>query len=133
MIKDEELRIAFYKNGGAENVLERFEFTQEEEKLIRDAIRTAKMPNPRMKLIDKVDEFLEDVAKHREPISSIEEGNSSEVLEEFEKVIIKDKVKKIEKKYIGNWLYKSVSDDLNMMISLVILILMIITKIVLQD
>jgi len=68
MTKEDELKLKFYKNGTAEAVLERFMFTEKEKKLIQDAIRTANMPNPRMKLIDEVDELLKDVAKFREPI-----------------------------------------------------------------
>jgi fibrillarin-like rRNA methylase len=68
MTKEDKLKIEFYKNGAAEAVLKRFMFTEKEKKLIQDAIRTANMPNPRMKLIDEVDVLLKDVAKFREPI-----------------------------------------------------------------
>jgi len=66
----EKNEIEFYKNGSAESVLKRFVFSKNEEKLIRDAIRTANMPNPRMKLIQEADELLKEVAKSREPITS---------------------------------------------------------------
>jgi len=68
MTKEDKLKIEFYKNGVAEAVLKRFMLTEKEKKLIQDAIRTANMPNPRMKLIDEVDVLLKDVAKFREPI-----------------------------------------------------------------
>jgi len=68
MIEQEELELNFYKNGTAEDVLKRFVFSQEEEKLVRDAIRTSKMQKPRMVLIQKADELLREIAKTRNPI-----------------------------------------------------------------
>jgi hypothetical protein len=70
MSNTELQELEFYKNGSAESVLERFIFNSEEKKLIEDAIRTAKMPKPRMKLIQKADKLLKEVAKNREPIAS---------------------------------------------------------------
>jgi len=65
----EELEVNFYKNGSAESVLKRFEFSEQEIKLIKDAIRTANMSNSRMQLIHKADELLREVTKTREPIN----------------------------------------------------------------
>ena len=68
MTDTEKLELEFYKNGSAESVLNRFVFSEAEEKLVRDAMRTADRPNPRMKLIYEADELLKKVAKTREPI-----------------------------------------------------------------
>ena len=68
MTKTEESELEFYKNGSAENVLKRFEFSEEETRLIQDAIRTANMPKPRMQLIHQVDALLKEVVKNRTPI-----------------------------------------------------------------
>jgi hypothetical protein len=65
----EKQEIEFYKNGSAEAVLKRFVFSEEEEKLVRDAMRTANMPKPRMALIHQADELLKDVAVNRTPIT----------------------------------------------------------------
>ena len=66
---EKQITIEFFKNGSAERVLGRFEFSEEEKKLIQDAIRTANRPNPRMKLIYEADALLKEVAKTRKPIS----------------------------------------------------------------
>ena len=64
----EQLKLEFYQNGSAEAVLNRFKFSEEEEKLVRSAIQTSKMKKPRIHLIHKVDELLKEVAKTRTPI-----------------------------------------------------------------
>ena len=71
--------LEFYKNGSAQSVLKRFHFTDEETQLIKDAIRTANMPHPRMALIHQVDILLKEVAKTRELILP---ENKSEVSSE---------------------------------------------------
>ena len=68
MTKIEEVELEFYKNGSAKSVLSRFHFTDEETKLIQDAIRTANMDHPRIALIHQADALLKEVAKTREPI-----------------------------------------------------------------
>ena len=70
MTNREKLEIEFYKNGSAQSVLKRFNFSQKEKRLIEDAIRTATMAHPRMKLIYEADELLKEVAKTREPLPS---------------------------------------------------------------
>lgn len=65
--KEIERSISFYKGQGVQNVLKRFDFTKEERKKINDAIRTSKLPNPRVKLIYEVDELLKEIAKTRKP------------------------------------------------------------------
>lgn len=70
MNKREKEQLEFYKNGHANAILKRFIFSEEEEKLIHDAIRTSKMQYPRMKLIEQADELLKEVAQTREPITS---------------------------------------------------------------
>ena len=64
----EKIQLELYQNGSAEAVLNRFEFSEDEEKLVRSAIQTSKMKKPRMQLIYKVDELLKEVAKTRTPI-----------------------------------------------------------------
>ncbi|MBT5934187.1 hypothetical protein [Sulfurimonas sp.] len=68
MTEIEKLELEFYKNGSADAVLNRFTFSEKEEKLVRDAMRTAQLANPRMKLIRDADELLREVAKTREAI-----------------------------------------------------------------
>lgn len=68
MTKTELVELEFYKNGSAESVLKRFVFSEKEEKLVRDAIRTANMNHPRLKLIYEADKLLKEVAKNRQPI-----------------------------------------------------------------
>jgi H+/gluconate symporter-like permease len=61
--------------------LKRFIFSEAEEKLVRDAIRTAKMSNPRMKLIHDADLLLKEVAKSREPILSEKEASVEKIVQ----------------------------------------------------
>ena len=68
MTDTEKAEIDFYKNGSVESILKRFVFSEQEEKLVRDAIRTANMLNPRMNLIQEADKLLREVAKTREAI-----------------------------------------------------------------
>ncbi len=77
MIDTEKLELEFYKNGSAEGVLKRFVFSVKEEKLVRDAIRTVQLANPRMKLIRVSDELLREVTKTREPILPTEKTKVS--------------------------------------------------------
>ena len=79
MTGSEKLEMNFYKNGTAEAVLKRFTFSETEEKLIRDAVRTANRPNPRMTLIHQADELLKDVAVNRTPISTSEDIDEAEL------------------------------------------------------
>jgi len=76
MTDTEKLELEFYKNGSAESVLKRFVFSEEEEKLVREAMSTAQRTNPRMKLILNANELLKEVAKSREPIAV--ESNSED-------------------------------------------------------
>ena len=68
MATTEKEDIAFYRNGSAQKVLERFDFSEEEVELINSAIRTANMTHPRMKIIHESNALLKEVAKTREPI-----------------------------------------------------------------
>ena len=82
---EKQITIEFFKNGSAERVLERFEFSEEEKKLIQDAIRTANRTNPRMKLIYEADALLKEVAKTRKPVSPKKSSEMSpEVLANLE-------------------------------------------------
>ena len=77
MTDAEKLELKFYKNGSAEDVLKRYVFSEKEEKLVRDAIRTANMAKPRMALIHQADELLKEVAKNRQPIEPTEKTELS--------------------------------------------------------
>ncbi len=68
MNDQEEIDLEFYKNGLAESVLKRYEFSDEEKELIHSAIRTAKMKHPRMQVVEEADALLKEVAKSREVI-----------------------------------------------------------------
>ena len=70
MTDEDKLTIEFFKNGSAQRVLRRFEFSEAEKKLVEDAIRSAQRANPRMKIIYEADELLKRVAKTRKPIVS---------------------------------------------------------------
>jgi len=60
--------IEFYRGDAAYSVLKRFEFSEDEEKIIYAAIRTAKSSNPKIQLIDQSDKLLKEVAKERDPL-----------------------------------------------------------------
>ena len=77
MTKAEKSELEFYKNGSAEAVLKRFVFSEKEEKLVRDAMRTANMPKPRMALIHQADELLKEVARTRQPMEPTEKTKLS--------------------------------------------------------
>jgi len=68
MTDEEESTLEFYKNGLAERVLKRYEFSEEEQELIHSAIKTAKMKHPRMQVVEEADALLKEVAKSREVI-----------------------------------------------------------------
>jgi len=85
MMSEKEIALEFYQNGSAQSALERFNFSEKEEKLIRDAIRTASMLNPRMKLITEADALLKEVAVSREPILPTEKTEvSAEAIAQLE-------------------------------------------------
>ena len=85
MMSEKEIALEFYKNGSAKSVLERFVFSEQEKKLVRDAIRTASMANPRMKLIEEADALLRDVAVSREAIPTAQKTElSAEAIAQLE-------------------------------------------------
>ena len=85
MTKEENSELEFYRNGSAEAVLKRFVFSEKEEKLVRDAMRTAQLASPRMKLIRDADELLREVAKTREPVAPTEKTEvSAEAIAQLE-------------------------------------------------
>jgi hypothetical protein len=87
-MSDNQLELEFYKNGSAKKVLQRYEFTSDEKRLINDAIRTAQKEKPRMLLIRKSDRLLREVAKTRKPISSKEDTKlDTGTIAEFDKYI----------------------------------------------
>lgn len=90
MIDKQITEINFYKNGSAESVLKRYVFTQKEEKLVRDAIRTSKMDTPRMKLIYDADALLKEIAQTREPMTGIENIDNKELIKSIAKATAPD-------------------------------------------
>lgn len=71
-MKENQAQLQFYQNGTALEVLKRYEFSEDERKLILDAVRTSKMQYPRMKLIEDADALLKEVAKTRKVIATNE-------------------------------------------------------------
>ena len=71
-MKNTQAQLQFYQNGTALEVLKRYEFSEDERKLIMDAVRTSKMQHPRMKLIEEADALLKEVAKTRKVIATSE-------------------------------------------------------------
>ena len=67
-LDEEQNNINFFKGQAIQSVLERFEFSKEEIKLINDAIRTSKMKTPRISLINKTNEMLKEIVKTRKSI-----------------------------------------------------------------
>ena len=103
MTNPEKLELEFYKNGSAQDVLKRFVFNEKEEKLVRDAIRTAHLANPRMKLIRGADALLREVARTREVIVPVEKTKvSAEVMANFELMKINSSRKREEQEVTEN-------------------------------
>ena len=97
MTEVEKLGLEFYKNGSAEGVLKRFAFSEKEEKLVRDAIRTAQLASPRMKLIQDADKLLKEVAKTRTPIVPTEKTKvSAEAMAKLELLRLSATKKQVE-------------------------------------
>ena len=100
MTKEEKEELKFYKDGAAEAVLKRFVFSEEEEKLVRDAIRTANRDNPRMALIHQADELLKEVAKTRDPIIPKEKTEpSTEAMTQLELLKLSSSKRKEEEAF----------------------------------
>lgn len=104
MTDTEKLDLQFYKNGSAEAVLKRFAFSEKEEKLIRDAIRTANRAKPIMLLIRQADALLKEVAETRKPIKGVVEDIDPE---ELAKSIAKVTAPEPSKKFLSwfRWWY----------------------------
>ena len=64
----EKVQIDFYRTSAVHSVLKRYEFTEDEKKVIHAAIRTAVTKHPNMQLIAKADALLNEIASSREPI-----------------------------------------------------------------
>ncbi len=61
--------IDFYRSDAVYTVLKRYEFSENEKKIIQAAIITAKRENPNITLIEKSDALLKMVAASREPVA----------------------------------------------------------------
>lgn len=73
--------IDFYRTGAVYTVLKRYEFTEDEKKVIQSAILTSKKAKVDMNLIAKADTLLSNIAKTREPVQETEEvGNTAAIL-----------------------------------------------------
>ena len=73
MTRESLQKTAFYKGGAVHKVLKRYDFSDNEKKIIEAAIFTAKQDIPNMALIEKADALLKMVASSREPIKQEEE------------------------------------------------------------
>lgn len=69
--------IDFYRSNAVYTVLKRYEFTEDEKKVIRSAILTSKKEEVDMNLIAKADTLLSNVTKKREPLPKTEETGST--------------------------------------------------------
>ena len=69
----EDPKIEFYKSAAVHTVLKRYEFTDDEKRVIHAAIVTAKKENTDIRLIDKSDALLRMVASSREAIKETED------------------------------------------------------------
>lgn len=67
MTKDELAKVDFYRGNAVQGVLRRYEFTEQEKRIIQRAIITARKDKPNMFLIDKADALLKECAATREP------------------------------------------------------------------
>ena len=59
-----EAKLSFYKTKAVYDILKRYPFTEEQKSIIYSAIATAKRDKPNMKLIDKADTILSEVARN---------------------------------------------------------------------
>ncbi len=79
-MQDKTVDLEFYKSGRAERVLERYDFSDDERKVVEAAVRSAQSSRPRLQIIEKADLILKTVAKTQKPkeIESSDEGLSKE-------------------------------------------------------
>ena len=77
MTNEEKLLIDFYKNGGALKVLNRYEFSDKERKIINRAILSAKRSRPNLTLIKEADAMLQEAINTRAPLSNDIELNNN--------------------------------------------------------
>ncbi len=61
-------QIDFYRTSAIHSVLKRYEFTEDEKKVIQAAIRTASTKYPNMNLIVKADALLKEITASRPPV-----------------------------------------------------------------
>ncbi len=81
----EDPDIAFFKGNGVHNILKRYEFSEEERKVVSAAILTARKERPDSRIIARADALLKEVAQTREPIQNDETPpNEAEILAMFE-------------------------------------------------
>ncbi len=60
--------IEFYRGNAVHAVLKRYEFLDDEKRIIQAAILTSRKDNPNMKFIDEADAILREVSKNNDPI-----------------------------------------------------------------
>ena len=81
----EDPNITFFKGNGVRNILKRYEFSEEERKIINAAILTARKEQPDSRIMARADALLKEVAQTRKPLEGEEEVKSEEeVLALFE-------------------------------------------------
>ncbi len=67
-IQNDEALVAFYRDGGAQRVLERYPFEPREQAVVKRAIIAANRPKPHLRTIREADKILQKVITERQPI-----------------------------------------------------------------
>ncbi len=70
MTREEERTIQFYRTDAVHTVLKRYEFSEEEKKIIQAAIVTARREKPSMALIEKADALLKNITTNQTPVDN---------------------------------------------------------------
>lgn len=94
MSESDLLEIAFYKGDAVHRILKRFEFSDDEKRIIRAAILTSRKDSPNMRSIAAANKLLENVAKTREPIKTPEsERVTPEAIVKMEAMAFKEQMR----------------------------------------
>ena len=71
--------IEFYKGDAVHSVLKRYEFSDDEKRIIQAAILTARKSKPSIKLINEADALLNKISKTRKPLPITEEADDTAI------------------------------------------------------
>lgn len=64
-------KVEFYSGSAVHSVLKRYEFSDEEKKIIQAAMLTARKEKPKMALIDEADALLKTISTTRDPLPEV--------------------------------------------------------------